>query len=140
MSPERKSFIGYETNVPALILIDIDTKAIPTAVRQQVDKLGGLYEAIVSVLPELAQTGRVIRPSTSSCLSRTDTGAAVPGSEGAHVFVLATDGDDAERFLKTLHDRLTLADLGWMMVGRGGQVLRRSLVDQISLRRRQVGL
>jgi hypothetical protein len=125
-----QDFIGYETNVPALILIDIDTKAIPTAVRQQVDKLGGLYEAIVSVLPELAQTGRVIRPSTSSCLSRTDTGAAVPGSEGAHVFVLATDGDDAERFLKTLHDRLTLADLGWAMVGRAGQVLQRSLVDR----------
>ena len=122
--------IGYETNAPALILIDVDTKAMPPAVRQRVDELGGLYEAIVSVLPELAQTGRVIRSSTSSCLYRTDTDAAVPGSEGAHVFVLATDGSDAERFLRTLHDRLTIAGFGWMTVGRGGQVLRRSLVDR----------
>ena len=46
------------------------------------------------------------------------------------MFVLATDGSDAERFLRTLHDRLTLAGFGWMTVGRGGQVLRRSLVDR----------
>ena len=122
--------ICYETNVPALVLIDVDVKGMPPAVRQRVDELGGLYEAIVSVLPELAQTGHVIRSSTSSCLYRTDTGAAVPGSEGAHVFVLATDGSDAERFLRTLHDRLTIAGFGWMTVGRGGQVLRRSLVDR----------
>ena len=125
-----QAFIAYASGEVALILLDVDLKAMPETVRNRVDELGGPYQAIVSVLPQLATTGRIIRSSTSSCLSNSDTGAAVAGSDGAHVFVLAVDGADAQRFLTTLHDRLVLAGLAWMMVGRGGQVLRRSLVDR----------
>ena len=62
---------------------------------------------------------------------RRDTGEAVPGSDGVHVFVLVRDGSDTERFLKALHDRCWLAGLGWMMVGAGGQFLERSIVDRM---------
>ncbi len=41
------------------------------------------------------------------------------------------DGQDIERFLKTLHARCWLAGLGWLMVGAGGQLLERSIVDRM---------
>jgi hypothetical protein len=44
--------------------------------------------------------------------------------------VLVSDGADVERFLKALHDRCWLAGYGWMMVGAGGQLLDRSLIDR----------
>lgn len=48
-----------------------------------------------------------------------------------HVFILVQDGRDCERFLKTLHLRCWLAGFGWMMVGAGGQLLERSIVDRV---------
>jgi len=62
---------------------------------------------------------------------RSDTGQAVKGSDGLHVFVLVEDGADIERFLRTLHDRCWLHGMGWMMVGAGGQFLERSIVDRM---------
>jgi hypothetical protein len=41
------------------------------------------------------------------------------------------NGTDVERFLKTLHVRLWLAGFGWLMIGTGGQVLERSIVDRM---------
>jgi hypothetical protein len=48
-----------------------------------------------------------------------------------HVFILAKDGADEGRFLKALHERCWLAGLGWAMVGAGGQLLERSIVDRV---------
>jgi hypothetical protein len=47
-----------------------------------------------------------------------------------HVFVVVKDGRDIDRFLKTLHQRCWLKGLGWKMVGAGGQLLERSIVDR----------
>ncbi len=69
--------------------------------------------------PELASTGRVVRRSTTTGITRADTGEALPGSNGRHIFLLACDGADVERFLRTLHDRCWLGSFGWMMVGAG---------------------
>jgi hypothetical protein len=41
------------------------------------------------------------------------------------------EGADIERFLRALHDRCWLAGLGWMMVGAGGQLLERSIIDRM---------
>ena len=41
------------------------------------------------------------------------------------------DGSDAERFLRTLHERCWLAGLGWLMVGAAGQLLDRSIIDRM---------
>ena len=122
--------IFYRPDEPALALIDFDTKGMPAAVRATMDQLGGFLPALMSVLPELATAGRVVRPSTSSGITRTDTGQAMPGSNGVHLFVLVQNGADIERFLKTLHARCWLLGLGWMMVGAGGQLLERSIVDR----------
>jgi hypothetical protein len=48
-----------------------------------------------------------------------------------HVYVLAQDGSDIIRFLTTLHQRCWLAGLGWFVVGAGGQLLERSIVDRM---------
>lgn len=126
-----RDFIAYKPGLPALALIDIDMKGMPGEVRARIDDCGGFWASLVSVIPELASTARVVRASTSSGLSRRDTGASVPGSDGQHIYVLVKDGADIERFLRTLHDRCWLAGLGWMMVGAGGQLLDRSLVDRM---------
>jgi hypothetical protein len=125
------SHIQYRRDLTALALIDIDTKAMPPAVAAQIKAMGGFWPALVSVLPELAAAGRVIRNSTSTGISRADTGQQLPGSSGLHVFVLVRDGADVERFLRGLHARCWLHGFGWMMVGAGGQLLDRSLVDRM---------
>jgi hypothetical protein len=124
-------YILYEAERPALALIDVDTKGMPDTIRARIKEAGGLWSALVSVLPEMETTGRIVRRSTSTGIIRTDTGAALPGSNGLHIYLHAQDGADIERFLRTLHERCWLAGYGWHMVGAGGQLLDRSLVDRM---------
>jgi hypothetical protein len=56
-------------------------------------------------------------------------GGALPDS--LHVYLSVRDGSDVERFLRSLHERCWLAGLGWLMVGAGGQLLERSIVDRM---------
>ena len=123
--------IVYRPGQAALALIDVDTKGMPAAIADRIKAAGGFWSALVSVLPELASTGCVVRRSTSSGILRTDTGTTLPGSNGFHAFVLVQDGHDVERFLRTLHARCWLHGFGWMMVGAGGQLLDRSIVDRM---------
>ena len=123
--------IGYAANSPSMVLLDYDTKGMPEAVASRIDGLGGFWAALVAVVPGLEHAAKVVRRSTSSGIARSDTGEMLPGSDGQHVFVLIEDGSDTERFLKALHDRCWLAELGWMMVGKGGQYLERGIVDRM---------
>jgi hypothetical protein len=68
---------------------------------------------------------------TSSGLFRADTGEQLPGSGGQHIFVAVRDGDDIERFLKSLHERRWLAGFGRFIVGAGSQLLERSIIDRM---------
>jgi hypothetical protein len=104
---------------------------MPDSVRARVEALGGAARAIASVVPELKTCGSVLRNSTTTGLSRADTGEALPGSEGRHLYILVQDGADIERALRTLHEQLWLAGLGWMLVGKAGQLLDRSLADRM---------
>ena len=123
--------INYTAKQPALALLDYDTKGMPPAVAERVKALGGFWNAVASVVPGLEHAARVVRRSTSSGIVRADTGESLKGSDGLHVFVLCQDGADIERFLRVLHDRSWLHGLGWMMVGAGGQLLERSIVDRM---------
>src|SRR5712691_7724533 len=123
--------IAYRTGQLALALLDFDTKGMPPDVAARLDALGGYWAALVSVLPELASTARVTRRSTSAGIYRTDSGEKLLGSDGLHIFVSVKDGTDAVRFLTALHARCWLAGFGWLMVGAGGQLLERSIVDRM---------
>ena len=104
---------------------------MPDAVRDKIKNEGGFWGALVAVIPELARTARVVRRSTSAGISNADTGEQLPGSNGQHIFLQVQDGGDVERFLRSLHGRCWLAGFGWMMVGAGGQLLERSIVDRM---------
>jgi hypothetical protein len=123
--------IVYRKGQPALALLDFDTKQMPDDVTAALKRCGSYWAALVAVLPALKATARVTRRSTSAGLSRSDTGKQLPGSDGVHVYIVVQDGADIERFLKTLHERCWLAGFGWMMVGAGGQLLERSIVDRM---------
>lgn len=124
-------FIVYRPGQPALALLDVDTKAMPAEVHDRIKAVGGFWRSLVAVVPELEQAGRVVRRSTSTGISRTDTGEKLPGSNGLHIYSLVQDGGDVERFLRTMHDRCWLRGFGWYMVGAGGQLLERSIVDRM---------
>jgi hypothetical protein len=121
--------IVYRQGRSAFVLLDFDTKGMPPKVAEKIAAHGGFWEALVTVLPALSSAARVIRRSTSAGLTHADK--PLPRSGGLHGYVVTLDGTDAERFLKTLHERCCLADLGWMMVGAGGQLLERSIVDRM---------
>ena len=123
--------IVYRHKEPAFALLDYDTKGMPKAIAAEIKRRGGFWAALCSVIPALSNTARVTRHSTSAGLIRTDTGATVPGSDGLHVFPLVQDGLDIERFLGALHERCWLAGFGWMMIGAGGQLLERSIIDRM---------
>lgn len=116
---------------PAFALIDFDTKAMPATVAVGLRQHGGFWPALLAVLPVLDGVARLTRSSTSAGLSRSDTGKALPGSDGVHVYLMVRDGADSERFLRALHDRCWLAGLGWFVVSRSGALLDRSLVDRM---------
>jgi hypothetical protein len=114
---------------PAFALLDYDSKGMPTTVAAKLKRAGGFWLALLTVLPILDDVARVGRRSTSAGLSRADTGAALPGSDGIHVYVAVKDGGDIERFLRVLHARCWLAGLGWYLVSASGAPLERSIVD-----------
>ena len=116
---------------PAFALIDYDTKGMPATVASELQRHGGFWPALLTVLPALEGVARLTRSSTSAGLSRSDTGAVIAGSDGVHVYLVVKDGADIERFLRALHDRCWLKGLGWFMVSRSGALLDRSLVDRM---------
>jgi hypothetical protein len=126
-----QDYIRFRPGVPALTLIDYDKKGMPAAVASKLEELGGLWDALVRIVPELKGTTRIERASTSAGLYDARNGERFGGNGGFHIYVLIKDGTDSERFLKTLHERCWLRGLGWMMVGAAGQLLERSIVDRV---------
>src|SRR6516165_6978090 len=127
-----QTFIIHRAGEQEIALIDFDRKGMPPDVAGRIDAIGGFWAALVSVLPALAHNvARVERLSTSAGLYDARTGEPFDVCGGMHVYVLTKDGSDAERFLTVLHQRAWLHGFGWMMPGRAGQALERSIVDRI---------
>ena len=124
-------FIAYRAGQPALALLDFDRKGMPPEMASRIRDLGGFRSVLHSILPELANAGGVIRASTSAGIRDGTTGERFEGAGGLHLFLLVADGQDIERFLRALHRRCWLAGFGWLMVGAGGQLLERSIVDRM---------
>jgi hypothetical protein len=123
--------IYFRKERPAYALIDFDTKGMSPEVAERMQQLGGFWPSLLSILPPLESVAHLIRRSTSAGLFRTDTGQKLAGSGGFHGYVEVIDGTDVERFVRALHDRCWLFGLGWMVVGAGGQLLTRSIVDRM---------
>jgi hypothetical protein len=65
--------IIYRNEHPAFALLDFDTKGMPPDVATELKRLGGFWEALLSVVPALGDVAHLVRRSTSSGLSRSDT-------------------------------------------------------------------
>jgi hypothetical protein len=125
----NRNFV-YQKGQAGWALLDFDSKGMPPDVATEIERLGGFWMALLTVLPDLEGAARVTRASTSTGLYHADTGEQLKGSGGLHTYVAVQSADDIERFLKDLHTRCWLAGLGWMMVGAAGQLLERSIVDR----------
>jgi len=115
---------------PGFCLGDFDRKGITAEVQDKLEQSGGFADALGTVIPELKNTGYVVRTSTSAGLFRTDTGFAFADSGGIHLYLQIKDVSDSNRFLETLHDRCWLAGFGWYWIGKTGQLLERSIIDK----------
>jgi hypothetical protein len=113
------------------VLFDYDTNKMPRDVSVRLERLGGFWPALISILPELKGVRHVHRSSTSAGLSRSDTGEEVPGSDGLHIYPEVKDVSDSERFLRAAHGHCWLGGLGWYVVSRSGQLLERSIIDRM---------
>src|SRR5262249_36233356 len=109
---------------------DFDRKGITAEVQNKLEQSGGFVPALQTVIPEMKNTGRVERASTSAGLFRTDTKQRFADSGGIHLYLQIKYVSDSKRFLETLHGRCWLAGLGWYWVGEAGQLLERSIIDR----------
>jgi hypothetical protein len=126
-----QEYIVHRLAEPALVLVDFDKKGMTASVASKLTAAGGIWPALLAIVPELEGVARVERASTSAGLYNARTGEPFPYSGGQHIFVLIKDGSDSARFLKTLHDRCWLAGFGWYFIGDAGQLLDRSIVDKV---------
>ena len=125
-----KKHMIYRRSQPAMVLLDYDTGGMPDAVHRKVEQAGGFFEALAKhVWSDLRKAGYVMRASTSSGLTRADTGAALPDSDGQHVYIAIHDGTDSPRLLRAIQARCWLHGLAWHKLSADGKLLERSIVD-----------
>jgi hypothetical protein len=89
-----RDYIDYRPGVPGWVLIDFDTKGLPTEIAARIEQAGGMWDALLGVASGLSRAARVSRASTSSGLFRSDTGTPVSGSNGTHHYLLLQDGSN----------------------------------------------
>ena len=70
--------IQYQAGREAFALIDFDRKGMPPQVATRTGTVDAVWAALVSIVPEMAACGRVVRASTSAGLKRSDTGDDLP--------------------------------------------------------------
>jgi len=128
-----QDYFSYQPGQPAMVLIDVDTKSISPVARLRMAVLGGPRKALACAVPALAEAAAVVRQSTSSGISCTETGECYPDSGGLHWYVRAMieQTDTPKTILNRMHQRAWLAGLGWGWVDQVGKVHSRSLVDPV---------
>jgi hypothetical protein len=124
-----QEYLEHRQGKSALLLVDVDTKGMPTSIKTRIDENGGHIATIVEVIPDLMRSGYVYRSSTSSNLYNSDTGSTLQGSDGLHIYIPVADGADIKRSLRVMHERMWLAGYGWYVISASGDLLERSLID-----------
>lgn len=119
---------SYEAGAPAMQVFDFDVKSYPRDIAAKVKAAGGPWEAVLSAVPELRDLTVLKRPSTSTGIVRASDNHTFPGG-GWHVYLLISDGIDADTLMKTVRDRLWETGFGYVRVVGGGRVLKWSIID-----------
>lgn len=87
--------------------------------------LASLYAAV----PALAGVAALWWPSSSSHITRSDTGEDLTGLRGQRLYWIAQDAGDIPRAGEALETYLWAAGHGRIEVGAAGQLLKRTLID-----------
>lgn len=87
-----------------------------------------LIHVLQGVLPPLERSAYVWWCSSSSMLFKAN-GEQISGIKGQRVYIFVNNANDIERVGKNLANRLWLAGHGYIVVGRAGQCLERTLID-----------
>ena len=111
---------------PGYVLADIDTKDLPSTT---LEKMAGrtILEVLYEVMPELLETARLVRASSSAGITHPD-GTERPAT-GYHIYLQLQDQSDSKALLQLMHDRLWEAAYGYILVDKGGRLHERSLID-----------
>ncbi|MHC1789530.1 hypothetical protein [Solidesulfovibrio sp.] len=107
---------------PAIMMIDHDT---PKGAAPMTDD--ALLAALYGMLPSFDRAPHILAQSASSFIYEGDQ--EVIGQRGRRVYVLVADGRDIPRAGVVLFNRLQLAGLGHIEIGKAGQLLERGLID-----------
>ena len=121
------SNFAYRRDCPALVLLDYDTKGMPVEVAERIKNLGGLLACSRFGTPG-PWIGRPRDPlvyQRRTCANRYGRGARRNRGRGVHGYVMIKDGTDAGGFYRRFTRKFLVAGLGWMIVGKGGQLLER---------------
>ena len=109
------------------LLIDHDTKDLPDKVKARLADLGGIFEALQFIWPELIDGDFLVRPSSSAGVHI--AGHPPNDATGFHMFVRLERAQDIPLSLQALHAKCWENDLAYHMVSKSGQLLDRSIID-----------
>lgn len=109
------------------LLIDFDDKDLPEPIREKLCSVGGIYEALRLLWPELECGDFLIKPSSSAGVHLPDTEPTL--ASGFHMFVRINDARAIPQTLKSLHARCWENGFGYHLISKSGIQLDRSLID-----------
>ncbi len=122
-----KANFHFPPDEPAWLLIDYDTDQMPDAIRQRIAAMGGPWQALRLIWPELDHSRWVVRGSSSAGVVMPD--GTVTQSDGLHAYIQMRSGVAIPETIKTLGRRAWLHGLGWIKASKSGDALVRSIVD-----------
>lgn len=114
-------------NKEGWLLIDFDDKDLPNPIKDKLCSVGGIYEALRQLWPELEHGDFLIKPSSSAGVHLPDTEPAA--ASGFHMFVRIKNARTIPQTLQALHARCWDNGYGYHLISKSGQQLDRSLID-----------
>jgi hypothetical protein len=109
---------------PGILMLDHDNTVDGVPINAD-DLRARLLEAV----PELGGASMLWRVSASSCITNAATGEEMNGVKGQRLYIPVQDASQIPAAGKALVARLWASGMGWIEVGKAGQALKRTLVD-----------
>ena len=121
-----KDDFGFPDN-EGWLLVDFDDKDLPEPIKDKLSAVGGIYEALRRLWPELECGDFLIKPSSSAGVHLPDTEPTA--ASGFHMFVRINNARAIPQTLKSLHARCWESGFGYHLISKSGLQLDRSLID-----------
>jgi len=107
--------------------IDTDISDVPDAVAGRVIRLGGIFNALTCIWPELTTAESLVVPSSSSGIQTPD--GSILSKDSAHIYFILDDQSKMKELVTRLTAWAWFHDLAYFRVSKAGNLLERSIVD-----------